>query len=84
MSLHAVAVPKWGLSMEEGTLTSWLVADGALVTPGQEIAEFESSKIANTIEAPAAGVLRRLASEGEIKPVGALLAVLADAEEDET
>lgn len=85
MTLHAVAVPKWGLAMEEGALTSWLVSDNALVAAGQEIAEIETSKIANALEAPAAGVLRRrVAFEGDVRPVGALLAVLADAEEDET
>ena len=31
MTLHAVTVPKWGLTMEEGTLVSWLVAEGSVV-----------------------------------------------------
>lgn len=84
MTLHAVSVPKWGLAMEEGTLTSWLVREGATVAPGDEIAEIESSKIANVFEAPAAGVLRRtVAQEGDVKPVGSLLAVIADADESD-
>jgi pyruvate dehydrogenase E2 component (dihydrolipoamide acetyltransferase) len=84
VTLHAIAVPKWGLAMEEGTLTGWLVNEGAAVKPGDEIAEIETSKIANVLEAPGSGILRRrIASEGDVKPVGALLGVLADAGEDE-
>ena len=46
---------------------------------GQEIADIETSKIANAFESPVAGPLRRrLVGEGETVPVGALLAVVAD------
>jgi pyruvate dehydrogenase E2 component (dihydrolipoamide acetyltransferase) len=82
MTLHAVAIPKWGLAMEEGTLTSWLIAEGAFVKPGMEIAEIETSKIANVLEVQATGILRRqVASEGDVRPVGALIGVIADADE---
>ncbi|MDX3899143.1 MAG: acetoin dehydrogenase dihydrolipoyllysine-residue acetyltransferase subunit [Sphingobium sp.] len=81
MTLHAVTIPKWGLAMEEGTLTSWLVAEGATVTPGEEIAEIETSKITNVLESQVSGVLRRrLAEEGDLKPVGALIGVVTDAD----
>ena len=84
MTLHALAVPKWGLAMEEGTLTGWLVSEGDIVSVGQEVAEIETSKIANVLEAQSGGVLRRrVAEEGEVKAVGALLGVLSDAGEGE-
>jgi pyruvate dehydrogenase E2 component (dihydrolipoamide acetyltransferase) len=84
MTLHAISVPKWGLAMEEGTLATWLVAEGTSVAPGQEIAEIETSKIANVLEAQVAGVLRRrLAAEGDVRATGALIGVIADADEDE-
>jgi pyruvate dehydrogenase E2 component (dihydrolipoamide acetyltransferase) len=71
-------MPKWGLAMEEGTLTSWLVEDGSRIEKGQEIAEIETTKIANVFESPASGIVRRLvAKQGDVLPVGALLAVLA-------
>jgi pyruvate dehydrogenase E2 component (dihydrolipoamide acetyltransferase) len=73
-----IVMPKWGLSMEEGTLTSWLVNDGTEIRKGQEIAEIESTKIANVFESPMGGTVRRVvAREGDVLPVGALLAVLA-------
>jgi pyruvate dehydrogenase E2 component (dihydrolipoamide acetyltransferase) len=75
--LVAVIVPKWGLAMEEGTVTSWLVREGATVTKGEEIVEIESSKIANVVEAPATGSLLRIVTgEGDVRPIGSLLAVI--------
>src|SRR6185437_9266648 len=48
------------------------------IAKGQEIAEIETSKLANVFESPASGTIRRLiAKEGAVLPVGALLAVLA-------
>jgi pyruvate dehydrogenase E2 component (dihydrolipoyllysine-residue acetyltransferase) len=78
--IQPIVMPKWGLAMEEGALTSWLVESGAEIAKGQEIAEIETSKLANVFESPVAGTVRRLvAKEGAVLPVGALLAVLAPA-----
>ena len=78
--IQPIVMPKWGLAMEEGALTSWLVQNGAEIEKGQEIAEIETSKLANVFESPASGIVRRLvAKEGDVLPVGALLAVLAPA-----
>ncbi len=77
-AIEAVVMPKWGLAMQEGMLAAWLVEEGETIAKGQEIAEIETSKIANVFESPAAGLLRRrVAAAGETLPVGALLAVLA-------
>ncbi len=79
-----VIMPKWGLSMSEGTLTAWLVEEGAEISVGDEIMEVETDKIANVVEAPDAGLLRRRVGEvDQIYPVRALLAVLAPAEVSE-
>ncbi len=75
-----IIMPKWGLAMLEGTLTTWMVEEGVDLTNGDEIAEIESTKIANVFESPVTGTLRRfVAAEGETLPVGALLAVSAPA-----
>lgn len=84
MTISAIApieVPKWGLSMEEGTITQWLVEEGSAFRKGDALCEVETSKITNEMEAPFDGVLRRVvAGPGETLPVGALMAVSADAE----
>jgi pyruvate dehydrogenase E2 component (dihydrolipoamide acetyltransferase) len=75
-----VGMPKWGLSMTEGTIIEWLVDEGATVDSGTEIVDVETEKIAGAIEAPTAGVLRRrVADSGDSVPVGGLVAVIADA-----
>ncbi len=80
----AVTIPRWGLTMEEGTLNAWLVEEGQTVEQGTELAEVESSKIAGSVEAQAAGILRRrLAAEGETLPVGALIGVIAQENVDD-
>jgi pyruvate dehydrogenase E2 component (dihydrolipoamide acetyltransferase) len=76
-----VIMPKWGLSMREGTLVAWLVEEGTKITVGMPILEVETDKIANQVEAPDPGTLRRkVASEGEVLAVKALLGVMAEAD----
>src|SRR5512137_2456832 len=75
-----LVMPKWGLEMREGTVTAWLVDEGAEIAVGTPILDVETDKISNAVEAPDPGVLRRkVAREGETLPVKALLGVLADA-----
>ncbi len=76
-----VAVPKWGIEMQEGSFLGWRVPEGTLVHRGDQIAEMETEKIANVLEAPADGVLKRcIAQEGETLAVGHLLGIIADAD----
>lgn len=79
MSIQPIVMPKWGLAMEEGTLIGWAVAEGQRIRKGQEIADIETTKIANVFESPVEGVLRRhVATSGQTLPVGALIAVVAE------
>jgi pyruvate/2-oxoglutarate dehydrogenase complex dihydrolipoamide acyltransferase (E2) component len=68
-----ILLPKIGFSMNEGTLTEWLVADGAEVAQGQVIYALESEKSVNEIEAPASGKLKITAQAGEVYEVGTVL-----------
>jgi pyruvate dehydrogenase E2 component (dihydrolipoamide acetyltransferase) len=77
--IHKLTIPKMGMTMEEGTLVRWLVDVGAEVEAGYEVAEVETDKIANAVEVSQPGVLRRkVANEGDVLPVGALIGVFAD------
>ncbi|WP_326536571.1 acetoin dehydrogenase dihydrolipoyllysine-residue acetyltransferase subunit [Pseudorhodoferax sp.] len=76
-----IVMPKWGLEMREGTVQDWLVKAGDRIAVGQAIVEVETDKISNAVEAADAGLLRRIVGHsGELLPVKALLAVLAEPE----
>ena len=78
--IQEITMPKWGLAMQEGMVTEWLVEPGAEVSAGQEIMEIETTKITNVFESPVSGPLRRqVVAVGETVPVGALLGVCAPA-----
>ncbi len=77
-AITPIVMPKWGLSMREGTVTAWLVEEGAEISVGAAILEVETDKIANAVEAPDPGILRRkVAQNGATLPVKALLGVMA-------
>jgi len=77
-AITPIVMPKWGLSMAEGKVVSWLVEEGTAITVGLPILEVETDKIANAVEAPDPGLLRRkLAAPDEVLPVKALLGVMA-------
>ncbi len=73
-----ILFPKIGFSMEEGTLTEWLVADGATVKAGEPLYSLESDKSVVEIEAPASGRVRIKAKAGETYQVGAVLGEIAE------
>ncbi|MDX8252896.1 2-oxo acid dehydrogenase subunit E2 [Acinetobacter pittii] len=79
--IKTLEIPKWGLSMEEGTIAQWLIKEGDSFNKGDEICEIETTKIVNVLEAPFAGTLRKiLAKDGETLRVGGLIAVCAESE----
>ncbi len=78
--IYPIAVPKWGIEMVEGTITTWNKSEGDAIAKGDEVFEMESDKIVNVWDSPVDGVLRRvLVPAGDAHPVGTLLGVIADA-----
>ena len=74
-----MTMPKWGLAMKEGKIGEWLTEEGLEITSGEEVLEVETDKITSAVETPHNGILRRkVASSGEVLPVGSLLAVIAE------
>lgn len=79
-AIVAVTMPKWGLAMSEGTVVAWHTQEGAVIAAGDELMDIETTKITNVFESPVAGHLRRrVVAAGATVPVGALLAVVAEA-----
>jgi pyruvate dehydrogenase E2 component (dihydrolipoamide acetyltransferase) len=73
-----IPMPRLSDSMEEGTILTWLVEDGAEVSRGQEIAEIETDKATMAYEADVAGVLRIAVPAGQTVPVGRTIATIGD------
>jgi 2-oxoglutarate dehydrogenase E2 component (dihydrolipoamide succinyltransferase) len=74
MAVEQVKVPSPGESVTEGRIAQWYKPDGAAVQVDEPLFELESDKAAQTVAAPVAGVLRIKVKEGEIVPVGAVVA----------
>ena len=81
MSFELV-MPRAGLTMVEGTISAWLMAEGAQVKKGDPIMEFENEK--NTIEfnSTGDGILHITAAEGDVVAVGAPIGLLAESQEE--
>lgn len=75
-------MPKLGLTMEEGTVVRWLVAEGDRVEKGQPVLEVETDKVVVEVEATASGIIGPLlVGEGQTVPVTTLLARIYAPEE---
>ena len=73
-----IVMPRLSDTMEEGTILSWLVADGEPVKRGQELVEIETDKANMTYESDQEGILETVAAEGDTLPVGAPIARVGD------
>ncbi|MGH1324113.1 dihydrolipoamide acetyltransferase family protein [Bacillus pretiosus] len=69
-----VVMPKLGMAMKEGIITSWNIKAGDNVEKGELIASINSEKIETEIEAPADGTVLDIAvSEDEGVPPGTVI-----------
>jgi pyruvate/2-oxoglutarate dehydrogenase complex dihydrolipoamide acyltransferase (E2) component len=68
-----ISLPKLGLTMEEGTVDEWLVADGDTITIGMPLLRLATDKIDVDVEAEAEGVVARAVPNGTTLPPGAVL-----------
>ncbi|MEM7331412.1 MAG: dihydrolipoamide acetyltransferase family protein [Chloroflexota bacterium] len=78
-----IKMPTLGFDMEEGTMGGWLKNVGDPVAKGDILAEIESDKVTQELQARSEGVLLAiLANEGDNVPVGANLGIVGAEGED--
>lgn len=75
-------MPKLGLTMEEGTITEWLVADGDQVTAGAPVLVIETDKTETEVEAGGSGRLHRAADVGDTFACGERIGWFLDDDEE--
>ena len=80
MSLVPIYMPKFGMTMEEGLIVEWLVAEGDTVAEGDGIVVIETEKVSTEVEAPAGGVVVELSCEVDDEvPVGDVIGYIESA-----
>jgi pyruvate dehydrogenase E2 component (dihydrolipoamide acetyltransferase) len=78
-----VMMPKLSPTMEEGLVSRWLKKEGDRVSMGEPLAEIDTDKATMEMQALTSGVLRKiLINEGESAPLGQLIAIVGEADED--
>ncbi len=82
MAVEAV-MPKFGLTMTEGTIQKWFKAEGDAIQAGEPLFEVETEKVLYEVESPATGTVAKLLYPLEaVVPVGLPVAVIAEAGEN--
>src|SRR5262245_48836280 len=76
-------MPKFGLTMTEGTIQKWFKAEGDAIKAGEPLFEVETEKVLYEVESPASGTVAKLLYAIEaVVPVGLPVAVIAEAGEN--
>jgi pyruvate dehydrogenase E2 component (dihydrolipoamide acetyltransferase) len=78
-----VVMPKLSPTMEEGQISRWLKNEGDKVSMGEPLAEIDTDKATMEMQALGSGVLRKiLIKDGESAPLGQIIAVIGEPDED--
>src|ERR1043166_5942352 len=73
-----ILMPQLGETVAEGKITKWFKVAGDAVKPGDNLFEIETDKTSMEVPATSAGVLVEVrVGEGEVVPVGAVVAVIS-------
>lgn len=76
-------MPKFGLTMTEGTIQKWFKAEGDAIKAGESLFEVETEKVLYEVESPASGTVAKLLYPLEATvTVGLPVAVIAEAGEN--
>lgn len=73
-----VKLPKFGLTMEEASVSEWSVDVGESISKGQVLAIIESDKVEMELPSPASGIVaKHLVAKGATVAVGEDVAIIA-------
>ena len=76
--IEPLIMPKWGIEMDEGKLTEWLIEEGTSFSKGDPLVVIETDKISNEVEAEIDSTLRKKVVNADgTYAVGALLGIFA-------
>src|SRR6476646_10013396 len=74
-----VLMPQLGETVAEGKITQWFKSAVDTIKPGDNLFEIETDKVSMEVPSTSAGVLAEIrVAAGEVVPVGAIVAVIAD------
>jgi 2-oxoglutarate dehydrogenase E2 component (dihydrolipoamide succinyltransferase) len=77
MAKFDIVMPKLGESIIEATITKWLKAEGDMISEDEVICELATDKVDSEIPSPVEGkLIKILCKEGEVVPVGKLIAII--------
>ena len=68
-----IVIPSAGESVTQGVIAAWRKKDGDFVKRDEEVLDLETDKVTLAVSAPAAGILKRGAKEGDTVAVGAVV-----------
>nr|WP_263326640.1 dihydrolipoamide acetyltransferase family protein [Neobacillus sp. Marseille-Q6967] len=81
--MNEVKMPRLGVTMQAGTVSTWLVEEGEYIERGDYLFELETEKSTVEIEAMNSGVLRKIiVPEGQEVPVNTVIAIIAEEDEE--
>jgi 2-oxoglutarate dehydrogenase E2 component (dihydrolipoamide succinyltransferase) len=84
MANYEVVVPKLGESVIEATITKWLKNEGEMVSLDDSLVEIATDKVDTEIPSLTSGkLIRKFFNEGDVVPVGAILALIDVAGNDQ-
>lgn len=78
MSQFEIVMPKLGESITEATITKWFKKENDLIEEDDALLEIATDKVDSEIPSPVAGkIVKLLYKEGDIVPVGKVIAVIS-------
>lgn len=77
-----ITVPRLGMAVADATIIEWKVKEGERVEEKQVVVVIETEKLRYDVEAPAGGFIHILLNDGDMAPVGKVMALIAESKEE--